>query len=51
MQAAKTEYFTVKDDLVDTNYFGRISDYSVTSVQERTGQADRICHPHYGKFQ
>ena len=38
--SAKTEYFTIKDDLVDTIILDESPIISVTSVQERTGQAD-----------
>ena len=38
--SAKTEYFTIKDDLVDTIILEESPIISVTSVQERTGQAD-----------
>ena len=38
--SAKTEVFTIKDDLVDTIILEESPIISVTSVQERTGQAD-----------
>ena len=38
--SAKTEFFTIKDDLVDTIILEESPIISVTSVQERTGQAD-----------
>ena len=36
----KTEFFTIKDDLVDTIILEESPIISVSSVQERTGQAD-----------
>ena len=38
--SAKTEYFTIKDDLVDTIILEESPIITVTSVQERTAQAD-----------
>ena len=38
--SAKTEYFTIKDDLVDTIILEESPVITVTSVQERTSQSD-----------
>jgi len=47
--SAKTEFFNIKDDLVDTIILEESPLITVTSVQERI-TIRRICHPNHRKF-